>query len=66
MVSQKRSYDSKGLEGLEVGLTKSFDIIDVMMAAQQLVGELQELVDNWWDSIDESDGRHRICSIGGR
>jgi hypothetical protein len=52
MVAQRTDYDSRGFE---VGLTKSFDIVDVMMAAQQLADELQELVDDWWDSLDASE-----------
>src|SRR5262249_9491884 len=45
-IAQRAHYDS---DGFEVGLTKSFDLIDVMMAAEQLGEELQELVDDWWD-----------------
>jgi hypothetical protein len=51
-VAQRTDY---GSDSFEAGLTKSFDLIDVMMAAQQLADELQELVDDWWDSIDDSD-----------
>jgi hypothetical protein len=49
-VAQRTHYDD---DSFEAGLTKSFDIVDVMMAAQQLADELQELVDDWWDGLDE-------------
>jgi hypothetical protein len=50
-VAQRNCY---GFSFFEAGLTKSFDPIDVMMAAQQLADELQELIDDWWG--DDSDG----------